>query len=176
MCSTWTAATPWRTSGSALSCLKTSCTWMATPWAHCPRIPLSACARRAPSCQANSERAAHCQLRRANRRAQRWQVVHAEWGADLIASWNKHDWIGLPLRVAAKLARLIGANASEVLVADSTTVNLFKVAAAALQLRPDRHIIITGTPTTPHHHATSAMRGPKSRSAARQGRSRPVEA
>ncbi len=73
-------------------------------------------------------------------------MVQAEWGADLIASWNKHDWLRLPLRVGAKLAGLIGAHASEVLVADTTSLNLFKAAAAALQLRPDRRLIVTGAP------------------------------
>src|SRR5580658_922698 len=46
------------------------------------------------------------------------QTIEAEWGGDLIASWNKHDWIGAPQRVGAKIARLIGAKATEVVVAD----------------------------------------------------------
>jgi kynureninase len=53
-------------------------------------------------------------------------AVEREWGADLIKSWNVHRWIDLPQRAGAKIARLVGARASEVIVADSTSVNLFK--------------------------------------------------
>src|SRR5947207_11053769 len=51
-------------------------------------------------------------------------VVSREWGEDLIQSWNRNDWIGLPARLGARIAPLIGANADEVIVADSTSVNL----------------------------------------------------
>ena len=74
------------------------------------------------------------------------QVLKAEWGADLIASWNKHDWIELPQRVGAKLSRLLGAEEDEVIACDSTTVNLFKVVSAALALHKERTVIITGAP------------------------------
>lgn len=73
-------------------------------------------------------------------------MLTAEWGADLIASWNKHDWIALPQRVGAKLARLLGAEANEVVACDSTTVNLFKVVSAALALHKERTVIISGAP------------------------------
>ena len=73
-------------------------------------------------------------------------MLRAEWGADLIASWNKHDWIALPQRVGAKLARLLGAEADEVIACDSTTVNLFKVMSAALALHKERTVVITGAP------------------------------
>jgi len=66
-----------------------------------------------------------------------------EWGRDLITSWNKAGWIGAPQRVGGKIARLIGAKPSEVVVADSTSVNLFKLAAGALSLRPGRRRIVT---------------------------------
>ncbi|MEF2279262.1 kynureninase [Deinococcus sp. YIM 134068] len=62
------------------------------------------------------------------------KVVREEWGVDLIRSWNKHGWIDLPARVGARIARLIGADADEVVAADSTSVNLFKVLSAALHL------------------------------------------
>lgn len=70
-------------------------------------------------------------------------AVAQEWGRDLIKSWNTADWINLPVRVGAKIAPLIGAAASEVIAADSTSVNLFKLAAGALKLRPDRRVIVT---------------------------------
>ncbi|NLD67766.1 MAG: kynureninase [Limnobacter sp.] len=62
------------------------------------------------------------------------QVVRQEWGRDLIGSWNSADWIGLPGRVGDKIARLVGAGASELVAADSTSVNLYKVLGAALTI------------------------------------------
>lgn len=61
------------------------------------------------------------------------QVVADEWGRGLIASWNDAGWIDLPQRVGDKIARLVGAGPGELVVADSTSVNLYKVASAALQ-------------------------------------------
>jgi kynureninase len=66
-----------------------------------------------------------------------------EWGDDLIASWNSADWVGLPRRAGAKIARLIGAGPDDVVVTDSTSVNLFKVLAAALAMRPERRVIVS---------------------------------
>jgi len=64
------------------------------------------------------------------------RVINEEWRHGLIGSWNAAEWIHLPLQVGRKIATLIGAHADEVAVADSTSVNLFKLLAAALQLRP----------------------------------------
>ncbi|HEX6921382.1 MAG TPA: kynureninase [Actinomycetes bacterium] len=71
------------------------------------------------------------------------EVVTAQWGRDLITSWNVHDWWDAPRRVGARLAALIGAADDEVLVADSTSANLFKVLVAAARMRPDRRVIVT---------------------------------
>src|SRR5262245_52982232 len=70
------------------------------------------------------------------------RVVEA-WGRDLIGGWNLHDWIGWPKRVGDRVARLIGAQPGEVIVADSTSVNVFKLLAAALDLRPGRRVILS---------------------------------
>jgi kynureninase len=70
-------------------------------------------------------------------------VTEDQWGADLIKSWNTHDWVSLPERTGGKIARLIGAKANEVIVADSTSVNLFKLLVAAVKARPDRRVILT---------------------------------
>lgn len=70
------------------------------------------------------------------------QVVEA-WRQDLIGSWNRHDWIGWPRRVGDRIARLIGAEPGEVIVADSTSVNLFKLLAAALRRNRGRRVILT---------------------------------
>ena len=66
-----------------------------------------------------------------------------EWATSLIRSWNRHDWIGAPARIGGKIAPLIGAQPNEVIVADSTSVNLFKLLVAALAARPGRKAIVT---------------------------------
>jgi kynureninase len=75
------------------------------------------------------------------------QVIETEWGEGLITSWNasslRPGWVDLPARVATKLAPWVGADADELAVADSTSVDLFKALAAALRLRPDRHVVLT---------------------------------
>jgi kynureninase len=70
-------------------------------------------------------------------------VVEREWGRDLIRSWNANGWIDLPARVAGLLAPLIGASADEVAVADSTSVNVFKLLAGGLRLRPGRPVVLS---------------------------------
>lgn len=76
-------------------------------------------------------------------------AVERQWGEDLIRSWNSNDWIGAPQRVGAKIATLIGAKPNEVVVADSTSVNLFKLVVAAARLAPDRPRIVTETGNFP---------------------------
>ena len=63
------------------------------------------------------------------------EVISHEWGTDLIKSWNTAGWFDLPSTLGQQLAPLIGAQASEVVVTDTTSVNLFKAIAAALQLQ-----------------------------------------
>jgi kynureninase len=70
-------------------------------------------------------------------------VVDAEWGEGLIGSWNEAGWIELPRRVGDKIARLVGAAEGTIVATDSTSVNLFKVLAAATTLRPDRRVIVS---------------------------------
>ena len=71
------------------------------------------------------------------------RTVERQWGTDLIASWNKHQWIDAPARIGARIAPIIGAGADEVIVADSTSVNLFKLITAACNARPSRSTILT---------------------------------
>lgn len=70
-------------------------------------------------------------------------IVEGEWGQSLIRSWNTHDWIGAPQRIGARIAPLIGAKPHEVIVADSVTVNLFKLLTTAAALSPDRRTILS---------------------------------
>lgn len=69
-------------------------------------------------------------------------AVERQWGDRLIRSWNE-GWIEAPMRIGNKVAQLVGARPGEVTIADSTTVNLFKLASAAIQAKPGRHKIVT---------------------------------
>ena len=71
-------------------------------------------------------------------------AVEHEWGARLIRGWNE-GWWEAPGRVGDKLATLLGAAPGEVIVGDQTSVNLFKLATAALRLLPERRRIVTDT-------------------------------
>jgi len=71
------------------------------------------------------------------------RVVREEWGNELIRGWNSAGWYELPWRVGDKIGALIGAAPGETVIADSTSVNLFKAVSAALMLRPDRNKIVT---------------------------------
>ena len=86
------------------------------------------------------------------------EAVGREWGDGLIRSWNDAGWIDAPHRVGDKIAGLIGAAPGEVIVADSTSVNLFKLLMAAGELAPDRSAIVTeaGNFPTDLHIATRA--------------------
>ena len=71
------------------------------------------------------------------------EVVAGEWGTGLIRSWNAAGWIDAPARVGGKIAPLVGARPHEVLVADSTSVNLHKLIVAALEARPERTVVLS---------------------------------
>jgi kynureninase len=71
------------------------------------------------------------------------EVLRGEWGGELIRGWTSRGWIDLPARVATAIAPLVGAVADEVMVADSISVNLYKLLAAAHELRPGRRVIVS---------------------------------
>jgi kynureninase len=75
------------------------------------------------------------------------QAVTEEWGQGLIRSWNDAQWFSLPQRLGDQVARLVGAAPGEVVVTDSTSINLYKVLSAALhssaQDRPDCKRVIS---------------------------------
>ncbi|MFN2624601.1 MAG: kynureninase [Mycobacteriales bacterium] len=75
-------------------------------------------------------------------------VVHEDWGRGLVGSW--HDWVDLAYRVGDAIGTaLLGAAPGQTVVADSTSVNLYKLAAAALDARPDRRVIVTDSRNFP---------------------------
>lgn len=69
-------------------------------------------------------------------------IIEEEWGKELIRGWNL-GWYEAPIRVGEKIARLVGAAPGQVIVSDSTSVNLFKLTMAALTLKPERKRIVS---------------------------------
>jgi kynureninase len=70
------------------------------------------------------------------------RAIEQEWAVGLIRSWNDADWYPAPQRVGGRIAQLIGVQPHEVIVADSISVNLFKVLVCALRMKPGRKRIL----------------------------------
>ncbi|WP_339070654.1 kynureninase [Pseudomonas idahonensis] len=81
------------------------------------------------------------------------QVIEQEWGDGLIRSWNSAGWRDLSQRLGDRLAPLIGAGSGEVVITDTTTINLFKVLSAALRVQaeraPERRVIVSESSNFP---------------------------
>ena len=71
------------------------------------------------------------------------EVLDVEWGRGLVRGWNDAGWMAEPTRLGDRLAPLIGARPGEVLVADTLTFLIAKLIGAALEQRPDRHVVLT---------------------------------
>ncbi len=76
------------------------------------------------------------------------EVVENEWGKRLVRGWGE-GWMDAPTRIGGKIAQLIGARSDEVIVADSTSVNFFKLVHAALDAREGKKQIVTETVNFP---------------------------
>lgn len=80
------------------------------------------------------------------------ELEHAakvEWADDLIRSWNTAGWFDLPVVLGDRIGRLVGAAAGQVVVADTTSINVYKALHAALSLRPDRKVIVAESSSFP---------------------------
>jgi kynureninase len=77
------------------------------------------------------------------------KMVTEEWASDLITSWNKHGWFDMPRVMGNKLARLIGAAQDSVVIADTISINQFKVLSAAVAMRRDRKVILSDSGNFP---------------------------
>ncbi len=71
------------------------------------------------------------------------QALDVQWGEGLVRSWGEAGWMEQPERLGDRMARLIGAGPGEVVVADTLTFLLAKLLGAALELRPERSVIVT---------------------------------
>ncbi|MDV3220666.1 kynureninase, partial [Intrasporangium sp.] len=77
------------------------------------------------------------------------RVIEQEWGERLIRSWNEADWWGAQTRVGDRIGGLVGAAPGQVVVTDSTSVNLFKAIVGAARLRPGRGVVLTDPASFP---------------------------
>ena len=75
-------------------------------------------------------------------RARAEGLIGREWGTDLVAAWNRSDWLELPERVGARIARLVGAGVDETIAADSVSVNLFKLLGALMTKARGRKVVL----------------------------------
>lgn len=71
------------------------------------------------------------------------RTIDEEWGEGLIRSWGAAGWFTLPERLGDRLGRLIGAAPGQVVVCDTTSINIYKALRAAMELRPDRTVIVS---------------------------------
>ena len=71
------------------------------------------------------------------------EMAEHEWGTILVRGWTESGWMDSPLRVGDRIGELIGAAPGEVIIADSTSVNLFKLITAVLRARPHRRVVLT---------------------------------
>jgi len=71
------------------------------------------------------------------------QAIAGEWGGLMIRGWRQAGWMDAPRRIGDKIGQLLGAAPGQVVCTDSTSVNLFKLALAALSLRPGRGTIVS---------------------------------
>ena len=77
------------------------------------------------------------------------RMMEAEWGQHLIRGWNLDDWMGQPVRVGNKVARLIGAAEGSVVMGDTLSLKVWQALSAAVAMRPERRVILSDSGNFP---------------------------
>ncbi len=77
------------------------------------------------------------------------KVVTDQWGQHLIKGWNLDDWMGQPVAVGDMVGRLIGAPQGSVVMGDTLSIKVYQALSAALQMRPDRKVVISDSGNFP---------------------------
>ncbi len=77
------------------------------------------------------------------------QMIESEWGEMLITGWNKAGWMDLPKRLGDRIGRLIGAEPGTVVMGDTLSIKVYQALAAALEMRPDRRVILSDSGNFP---------------------------
>jgi kynureninase len=77
------------------------------------------------------------------------RAIADKWGQMLITGWNKAGWMDLPARVGDRVGRLIGAAPGTVVMGDTLSIKVYQALASALELRPDRRVILSDTGNFP---------------------------
>ncbi len=77
------------------------------------------------------------------------QAVTGQWGAHLIKGWNIDGWMAQPSRVGDRVGRLIGAQPGSVVMGDTLSIKVYQALSAALQMRPDRRVILSDSGNFP---------------------------
>lgn len=77
------------------------------------------------------------------------QAVQGEWGELVITGWNRAGWMAMPRELGDRIGRLIGAEAGHVVVGDTLSIKVYQAVAAALDLVPDRRVILSDTGNFP---------------------------
>ena len=77
------------------------------------------------------------------------RTVTEEWGEMLITGWNRAGWMALPSKIGDRVGRLIGAPAGTVVMGDTLSIKVYQALASALEMRPDRRVILSDTGNFP---------------------------
>ncbi len=77
------------------------------------------------------------------------QVMQDEWGEMLISGWNRAGWMAQPTRLGDRIGRLIGAEPGHVVLGDTLSIKVYQALAAALEMRPDRRVILSDSGNFP---------------------------
>lgn len=76
-------------------------------------------------------------------------MVTDQWGAHLIKGWNVDDWMGQPMRVGNMVGKLVGAPEGTITMGDTLSVKVYQALSAAVQMRPDRRVILSDSGNFP---------------------------